>query len=114
VDEKLALNGALRSLSGDHLSRGAVARMLARFEERVEAVGHAARLELVAATLSADRLSAESAFSLAAVMVIADVAVNADEQHLLEELATLLGISRRRAGELLADPSPSSEAPPRA
>lgn len=102
VAERGVLIGVARTLSGDQLSAQQIDAMLAEFEAGYLCEGVEARLESVTAWLSADRDDAEAAFTLAAVMAIADEHVDSREDQVLSELAELLGISEQRAADLVA------------
>lgn len=58
-------------------------------------------LEQVCSALSRDREDAELAFTLAAVVAAANRQVEHHEVQLVDQLATWLGLSARRASELL-------------
>jgi hypothetical protein len=110
--EHEVLRGAVRALTDGVIRSATVDAMLARFDAAEKAQGRAARLAQVTAQLAADREDAEAAFVLAAVMAIADEAPDDAERRLLDELREQLGISRRRAWELLGEAGmPESTAP---
>ena len=102
VAERNVLVGVARTLSGDQLSAKQIDAMLTEFEAGYLAEGVDARLASVTSWLGADRDDAEAAFTLAAVMAIADERVDSSEDRILGEFAELLGISERRAAELLS------------
>ncbi|MET0343769.1 MAG: TerB family tellurite resistance protein [Polyangiales bacterium] len=101
--ERDLLRGAIRALTDGALRTGAIDALLARFQAGLEVHGRDARLAQVTAQLAADREDAEAAFTLAAVMVIADDQRSETEERLLAETRELLGISARRAGLLLGE-----------
>jgi tellurite resistance protein len=89
-------------LSGDQLPGAELDILLEQFEAGYLAEGIEARLESVTNWLAADRDDAEAAFTLAAVMAVADRRVDASEHRILEDLRELLGISPERAEELVS------------
>ena len=103
VRERDVLRGAIRALTDGALRTGAIDVMLTRFQAQLQAHGRESRLAQATAQLAADREDAEAAFTLAAVMVIADADPAAQEAQLLSEIRDLLGISRARADLLLGE-----------
>lgn len=101
TDELDLLRGAIRALTDGALRSSFIDALLSRFEAALLAHGRQQRLEQVAAQLSADREDAEAAFTLAAVMTIADRSSSLVERATLDELRELLGISPQRAQVLL-------------
>ncbi|HEX5659041.1 MAG TPA: hypothetical protein VFX59_17725 [Polyangiales bacterium] len=97
------LRGAIRALTEDTLRTPIIDGMLERFEANANQYGREARLAQVAALLSADRQDAEAAFTLAAVMAIADESPDDQERAWLEDLRQMLGIKPARASELLGE-----------
>lgn len=100
--ERQLLRGAVRTLTGGDLPRPTVERLLAEFEDHLQAEGATGRLETLASFLSADRLDAEFAFTLTATMAVADGDVEDREHAVSSQLADILGISAARARELVA------------
>ncbi len=100
--ERQLLRGVTRTLGGSDLPRATVEHLLTVFDAHVEQEGVESRLETVASGLSADRLDAETAFTLTATMALADDDVGAPEHAVLDHLAEMLGISANRAHELVA------------
>jgi tellurite resistance protein len=100
--EREVLRGAVRALTDGQLSGAVIDAMLARFDQALARDGQAARLAHVAAQLSGDRADAETAFSLAAALALADAGANPRELELLEELGEQLGLSRERRQALIA------------
>jgi len=96
------LRGVARMLSGDQLPGAELDLLLEQFEAGYLSDGVDARLETVTSWLAADRDDAEAAFTLAAVMAVADRHLDASEHRVLEELRELLGISPERAEELVS------------
>jgi tellurite resistance protein len=101
--ERRLLQGVTRTFCGNELSSAAVDELLTVFDANKDAEGVEARLETVAGGLSADKLDAEAAFTLTAVMAVADGDMGAPEHALLRELAQMLGIAANRARELVAE-----------
>ena len=99
--EREVLRGSVRALTDGQLTSAVIDAMLARFEQALAREGQAARLAHVAAQLAADRADAETAFSLAAALTLADARVNPRELALLEELGEQLGLSRERRQALI-------------
>lgn len=100
--ERQLLRGVIRTLGGSALVDSAVEPLLSAFDANLEAAGAEARLETVASVLTADRLDAEAAFTLTATMALADDDVDAPEHAVLTQLSEMLGISAKRASELVA------------
>lgn len=111
-NEQELLRGAVRALTDGALRRESIDGMLMRFESALSLHGRDERLTQVTGQLAADRQDAEAAFTLAAVMAIADERAEADEQALLDELRELLGISTKRARTLLGEVRDSLRPPP--
>lgn len=101
--ERDLLRGAIRALTDGALRTGAIDALLARFQATLELQGRDVRLALVTGQLAADREDAEAAFTLAAVMVIADDRASEIEESLLADTRELLGISAKRAATLLGE-----------
>lgn len=99
--ERRLLQGVSRTFFAGDVSSAALDELLNGFEASRQAEGLEGRLESVANSLSADRLDAEAAFTLTAVMALADGATDLTEHDLLSQLAQMLGVSSRRAHELL-------------
>jgi len=106
TNERQLLQGAARTLGGEDLSYATIETLLTTFDANLETEGLESRLEAVASLLCADRLDAEAAFTLTATMAMADGTVDVQEHAVLRELAQVLGISNRRARDLVA-PRPS-------
>ncbi len=95
------MRGAIRVLTENALRSSVITGMLERFEVNANQYGREARLAQVTGQLSADRQDAEAAYTLAAVMAIADESSDEEERAWLEELRQMLGIKPARAAELL-------------
>jgi tellurite resistance protein len=100
--ERQLLQGVTQTLGGSELPCGAAMHLLTVFDANLEAEGVDGRLETVSSVLCADRLDAEAAFTLTATMAVADGEVEAPEHEVLARLAEMLGISAKRARELIA------------
>ena len=100
-EERDALRGAVRGLSDNLLRSGTINVMLENFEKRLSEHGRDERLREIAEELSEHASDAESAFTLAAAVALADDEVHDEEQSFINQLAEWLGISAERAGELL-------------
>jgi tellurite resistance protein len=99
--ERDALRGAVRGLSDNLLRTGTINVMLENFEKRLQDHGRDERLREIAEELAELPSDAESAFTLAAAVALADDEVHDEEQAFINQLAEWLGISAERAGELL-------------
>ena len=99
--ERDALRGAVRGLSDNLLRTGTINVMLENFEKRLQDHGRDERLREIAEELAEHPSDAESAFTLAAAVALADDEVHDEEQAFINQLAEWLGISAERAGELL-------------
>ncbi|HET9930807.1 MAG TPA: TerB family tellurite resistance protein [Polyangiaceae bacterium] len=99
--ERDALRGAVRGLSDNLLRTGTINVMLENFEQRLRDHGRDERLREIAEELSDHPSDAESAFTLAAAVALADDEVHDEEQSFINQLAEWLGINAARAGELL-------------
>lgn len=99
--EKRVLHAALMMLSGGHLSDGEATAVLDRCDLQARAEGAEARLRHIGARMSADPGDRELAFVLAAVAALADDQVVATEDRVLGLAKDVLGLSDRRAAEIL-------------
>jgi tellurite resistance protein len=97
------LRGAIRALTEGTLRSTVIDTMVERFAVAEQTFGRDVRLSQVTGLLAADRHDAEAAFTLAAVMAIADDTPDEHERSLLEELREMLGIKRERARALLGE-----------
>jgi len=101
TSERQALNAALAVLSDGQISQAAINSMLNGFQERASNEGTEARLWQLGAHLSADRDDRETAFSLGAVMALADDRVDVRENQALRWVQEYFGLSDRRVSEIL-------------
>jgi tellurite resistance protein len=100
-DEKTAIIGAVRELSGGEVPDGVVESMLKKYATLLHEDGREARLMRVATALSSNRDDAEGAFALAAAVALADTGVSDAERKLVGDLAHWFGIAPERTAELL-------------
>jgi tellurite resistance protein len=101
--EEAAIRGVAKTLNS-HLEDEHLTLLLRRFDESLSQQGLEERLSEVTTSIAVDKVSAESAYTLAAAVAVANGTVSAQEQDLLREVAALLGISPRRALELSGQP----------
>jgi tellurite resistance protein len=99
--ERSAIAGAIRLLTRGILSDAEVQSLLEDCESNLSRHGVEARLQLLGARISANRQDAETAFTLAAAIALADDAVDASEHDLVGRIAEWYGLSARRAGQLI-------------
>lgn len=99
--EKDAIRGAIRGLTGNQLRSGTIEAMLKNYAGRLKQQGRDERLHEVAEALSEVPVEAESAFSLAAAIALADDSVAEEENALINQLAEWFGLTRQRADEIL-------------
>lgn len=99
--EKDAIRGAVRGLTGNLLRSGTIEVMLKTYAMRLTAQGRDARLHQIAEELSELPVEAESAFSLAAAIALADDSVADEENAFINQLAEWFGITRERANAIL-------------
>jgi len=99
--EKDAIRGAIRGLTGDVLRSGIIESMLSNYADKLTAQGRENRLEEIAERLSESPLEAETAFSLAAAVALADDDVAEAENELINQLADWFEIGKSRAEEIL-------------
>ena len=100
-EERRALAGALSVLTQGAVEGEAVGQMFDRFAERLAAVGAYGRLRELGLHLSARPEDRETAFSLGAMVALADDDVDGSESELVALLAEYYGVSDRRAEALL-------------
>lgn len=100
-EEQRALAGALQVLTHGAADADVVQRMFTRFEENLASFGAYDRLHQIGVHLSAQAEARETAFSLGAMVALADDEVDARESELIRTLAEFYGISDRRVEALL-------------
>jgi len=99
--ERRALAGALQVLTEDAISPARLDAMLDQFETNVRREGSEARLMHIGTRLGADRDDRETAFTLAAVVALADTRFDLRENRVLEWVQEYFGVSNHRASALL-------------
>jgi len=99
--EQTAISGAIRLLTQGLVAEEELAELLRRCEERARAEGAEARLRAIGSHICADRMDREMAFTLAAVVALADNRVRSEESLLMSSVAEWYGISSKRGDELL-------------
>lgn len=99
--ERDVVRGAIRGLTDDLLRTGTINVMLETYQKRLAETGCDARLQEIAEQLAEDPNEAESAFTLAAAVALADDEVSDDENAFINRLAEWFGISAPRAAEVL-------------
>jgi tellurite resistance protein len=99
--ERDALRGAIRGLADNLIRTGTINVMLETFATKLGEHGRDVRLQEIAEALSDSPHEAESAFSLAAAIALADDSVHDLENEFINQLAEWFGISAARAEEIL-------------
>lgn len=97
--EEAVLRGVARTLNSD-LEDHQLTSLFERYAERLRRAGLDERIYSVTEALSLDKVTAESAYTLAATLAWANDDVSSEEEELLGDIAEKLGISGRRASEL--------------
>lgn len=98
-EEEAVLRGVARTLNRD-LKDNQISALFERFGDRLNWEGLDERMSAVTSALSLDKVTAESAYTLAATMAWANGEVSPRERELLEEVAASLGLSQKRASEI--------------
>jgi tellurite resistance protein len=101
AEEKDAVRGALRGLSGDVLRSGTIKVMLETFAQRLETEGRDERLRQIADSICEEPSEAEGAFALAAAVALADDEVADAENTFINQLAEWFGLAPERAEQIL-------------
>jgi tellurite resistance protein len=99
--EHNALSAAITVLTDGQLSATDIEAMLERFEGNAQRAGSEGRLEQIGVRLCADQDDRETAFSLGAVVALADERVDARENQALQWIRKYYGISDRRVAAIL-------------
>ncbi len=99
--EREALVAALEVLTDAQLRRAEIDAMLDRFQSNVARSGAEARLAQIGAVVCADRDDRETAFTLGAVIALADDRVDVRENRTLEWVQEYFGLSDRRVASLI-------------
>lgn len=100
-EERLALAGARRVLTQGAASDGVIEELLSGFAANLEEFGAEHRLRQLGAHLSANAEDRETAFSLGAVVALADRSVDVRESEFIQIIAEYYGISGKRVDALL-------------
>ena len=95
-----AMRGAIRGLTGDALGNGIIDVMVESYALRLHEQGKLARLREIASSID-DPDEAESAFSLAAAVAVADDDVADAETGVLKDLAAAFGFDAARVQRVL-------------
>lgn len=103
AEEITALVSALEILTAGQVTRAELTSIVDGFVESIPRGATEARLTRLGAQLGGDREDREMAFTLAAVMALADDRVVENESQVLEWAQQAFGISTRRTAELLGD-----------
>ena len=98
--ERKALIAAIDILTNGALGSVAIESMLDRFENNVTG-GAEARFAQLGARICADRDDRETAFSLGAVIALADEDIDVRENQALKWVRQYFGLSERQAAEIL-------------
>ncbi len=99
--EQDALRGAIRGLTNNAIRSGTINVMLETFGVRLKESSRDERLQEIAESVAEDPLEAESAFTLAAAVALADDEVDEGENEFINQLAEWFGISAARSEEIL-------------
>jgi tellurite resistance protein len=101
AQEQDALRGAVRGLTNNLIRSGTINVMLQTFEARLKESSRDERLQEIAESLSETPHEAETAFTLAAAVALADDDVHESENELINQLAEWFGIQPARTEEIL-------------
>jgi tellurite resistance protein len=99
--ERRAVVAALDLLTGGMVDAKDLQAMLERFDDNAQREGSEGRLMRLGSVLAGDRDDRETAFTLAAVVALADERVELSENRVLDWVREYFGVSRRRAADLL-------------
>ncbi len=100
-EEQKALVGALHVLTHGAAAGDAAQAMFDRFAQNLATFGAHSRLQQIGARLSAQAQDRETAFSLGAMVALADDNIDWRESELIHHLAEFYGVSDRRIEALL-------------
>lgn len=101
LDERIALRGALRTITDDELSKPAIMSLFDRFDTSLVSQGLEGSISRVAAQLGGDRSDSQVTLELAAALILSDGEVTSEERRALEQLAEETGNDPDRALRLL-------------
>ncbi len=91
LDERIALRGALRTITDDELSKPAIAALLERFDSSLGEASIEESLSRVAAQIAPDRADSRATIELAAALILDGGEVTDSERNALELLAEETG-----------------------
>jgi tellurite resistance protein len=101
--EREVLKGALRELSDDAVRGVHIEAMIDAASKRLAHEGRDRRLDAVVESLQQDPVKAEVAIVLAAAIAFADGEFAPEENQLLRDLASRLGLTEARVQQLLSE-----------
>jgi len=101
--EHRALAAALSILGDGQVSTEDVEVLLSTFASRLQASGAEGRIAQIGAQLGAEREDREIAFTLAAVIALADGSVDIAENGVVEWVREYFGVSNKRVAQLLEE-----------
>jgi tellurite resistance protein len=101
AEERVAIRGAIRGLTGDALQDGIIDVMLENYQTQLVRDGREGCLKRIVSILGQSSEDAEGAFALAAAVALVDRRVDATETELIHQLAQWFGISATRAEAIL-------------
>lgn len=101
LEEYQALAAAIGVLTDSQLTSSDIEAMLGRFDDDARREGSEARVAKLGDRISSDRDDREAAFTLGAVIALADDRVDIRENRVLEWIKDYYGISERRMSALL-------------
>lgn len=91
LEEKVALRGALRTITDDDLSEPAIRALVERLDSSLGSERLSDRVSRVASQLAGDRADSKVAIELAAALITSDGTVTDDERLVLGQLAEETG-----------------------
>jgi tellurite resistance protein len=100
-EERVAIRGAIRGLTGDALQDGIIDVMLENYQAQLVSEGREGRLKRIVSILGQNSEDAEGAFALAAAVALVDQKYDATEAELIQQLAQWFSISPTRAEAIL-------------
>jgi tellurite resistance protein len=101
AEERIAIRGAIRGLTGDALQDGVIDVMLENYQTQLVRDGREGCLKRIVNTLGQSSENAEGAFALAAAVALVDQQLEPTETELIHQLAQWFGISPSRAEAIL-------------
>jgi len=99
--ERRALVAAIDILTSGNLTPADIESMIDRFDKNLSGSGTEARFAQLGSRICADRDDRETAFSLGAVIALADEEVDVSEKRSLKWIRQYYGISERQAAQIL-------------